>query len=126
MASIQIVFATKNPQRVAEFWRAALGYVSEPPPEGFESWEEFLRANNLPPSTALDVDSAIDPAGVGPRLFFERDEPHARGAVHLDVNASSRGMGLADKKSRVDETVERLEVAGATKGRVVDNGREYW
>src|SRR4051812_21275145 len=98
MTAIQIVFAAKDPRRLAEFWRAAVGYVSEPPPEGFETWDDFLRANNLPPSTGDDIDSAIDPTGVGPRILVERDEPHPRGAVHLDVTVSSRGMSMADKR----------------------------
>jgi hypothetical protein len=125
MASIQVVFAADNPARLAEFWRLALGYTSEPPPLGFESWEDFARVNDIP-LTADDIDSAIDPAGTGPRLLFERDEPRPRGAVHLDVNASSKGMSMADKKAAVDETVERLVAAGATKTRVVDREREYW
>jgi hypothetical protein len=126
VSGLQIVFAAKDPRRVAEFWRAALGYQSEPPPEGFETWDDFLRANNLPPDTGDDIDSGIDPTGVGPRILVERDEPHPRGAVHLDINASTRGMSLAEKRSRVDATVERLESIGATKGRVVDREGEYW
>lgn len=126
MPSIQIVFAAKDPHRVAEFWRAVLGYETEPPPAGFESWEEFLRENNLPPSTGDDLDSAVDPAGSGPRIFVERDEPHPRGAVHLDITVTSREMSMADKKSRVNETADRLEAIGATRGRVVDRDQQYW
>jgi hypothetical protein len=122
---MQIVFAAKSPPRLAQFWREALGYTSEPPPPGFETWEEFARVNNIP-LTADDIDSAIDPEGSGPRLLFERDEPHQRGAVHLDVNASSRGMPMEQRKARVDETVERLIKAGATRTRVVDKPQEYW
>lgn len=125
MTAIQIVFAAKDPPRLAEFWRQAIDYGKEAPPEGFDTWEEFARANNLS-LTAADIDSAVDPEGVGPRLLFERDDPHARGAVHLDVNASSRGMTAAERKARVDETVERLLAAGATKGRSVERDGQYW
>jgi hypothetical protein len=125
MAGMQIVFAARNPSRLAEFWRSALGYTAEAPPTGYETWEEFARANNIE-LTADDIDSAIDPTGAGPRLLFERDDPHPRGAVHLDVNASSRGMSIAEKRARVDETVDRLLDAGATKTRVVDRAEEYW
>jgi hypothetical protein len=125
MAGMQIVFAAKNPPKLAEFWRLALGYATEPPPPGFETWEEFARANNIP-LTAEDIDSAVDPEGVGPRLLFERDDPHQRGAVHLDVNASERGMTMGQKKARVDEAVQRLVAAGATTTRVVDREQEYW
>ena len=126
MPAIQIVFAAKDPHRVAEFWRAALGYETEPPPAGFESWEEFLRENNLPASTGDDVDSGIDPAGVGPRIFVERDESPRLGSVHLDVTMTTGDMSMADKKSRVNESVDRLEAIGATRGRVVDRDQQYW
>lgn len=42
--SIQLVFDTADPDREARFWAAALGYVLQPPPEGFASWEDALRA----------------------------------------------------------------------------------
>ena len=126
MSGLQIVFAAKDPHRVAKFWQQALGYTAEPPPEGFETCDEFLRAMNLPPDTGDSIDSAVDPAGIGPRILVERDEPHPRGAIHLDINASSRGMSLAEKRERVDAAVARLESIGATKGRVVDGEGEYW
>jgi hypothetical protein len=126
MAGIQIVFAAKDPHRVAAFWQAAIGYAAEPPPEPFKTWDEFLEANHLPPDTGDSIDSAIDPAGIGPRILVERDEPGPRGAIHLDINASSRGIPLEEKRSLVDKAVERLEGLGATKGRVVDNGRDYF
>jgi Glyoxalase-like domain len=126
MSGMQIVFAAKDPKRLAEFWRIALGYQSEPPPEGFASWEEFARANNLPPDAGNDIDSAVDPAGAGPRLLFERDDPEPRGRVHLDVNVGSREMSTADRKTRIDEAVVRLEAAGATRTRVVDRPDQYW
>jgi glyoxalase superfamily protein len=125
MARVQIVFAAKDPPRLAAFWREALGYAAEPPPPGFESWEEFARANNIP-LTAADIDSAVDPDGTGPRLLFERDDPHQRGAVHLDVNASSRETPMDQKRAKVNATVERLIKAGATKTRVVDKDQQYW
>src|SRR5437763_15975503 len=106
MATLQVVFAAKDPRRLADFWRLALGYVAEPPPEGFESWEEFARVNELP-LTADDIDSAVDPNATGPRFLFERDEPRARGAVHLDVNASVPGTPISEKKARGDEGVRR-------------------
>jgi hypothetical protein len=124
MARMQIVFAAKNPPRLAQFWREALGYAAEPPPPGFESWEDFARVNNIP-LTADDIDSAIDPDGVGPRLLFERMEPHPHGALHLDVNAGSREMPMEEKRAKVNATVERLIKAGATKTRVVDKENEY-
>jgi hypothetical protein len=125
MSGLQIVFAAKDPHKVARFWQEALGYAAEPPPAGFETWDAFLEAMNLPPDTGDDIDSAVDPTGVGPRILVERDD-HPRAALHLDVNASDRGMSLAEKRERVDATVERLAGIGATKTRVVDRENDYW
>lgn len=125
MAGIQIVFAAKDPHRIAAFWQAAIGYAAEPPPEPFETWDDFLRANDLPPDTGNDIDAAVDPTGVGPRILVERDD-QPRAAIHLDINASRRGIPLDEKRALVDAAVARLEGLGATKGRVVDTEREYW
>jgi hypothetical protein len=126
MAKLQIVFAAKDPHRVAEFWRAALDYATEPPPPPFETWEAFLEANDLPPDTGNDIDSAIDPEGIQPRILVERDEPHPRGAVHLDVNVNSRDTPPAERRARIDSAVQRLKGLGATQTRVVDEDGRYW
>ena len=34
---IQVVFDAAEPEKLAEFWELALGYVAEPPPEDFDS-----------------------------------------------------------------------------------------
>jgi len=126
MAKLQIVFAAKDPKRVAAFWRAALDYGEEPPPPPFETWDDFLRANSLPPDTGNDIDSAIDPEGVQPRILVERDEPDPRGAVHLDVNVNTGDTPATKRRSNVDAAVQRFEGFGATKTRVVDHDGQYW
>ena len=45
---IQVVFDCADPSRLATFWAEALGYVSQDPPEGFDSWERFLRSMAIP------------------------------------------------------------------------------
>jgi Glyoxalase-like domain len=126
MAKLQIVFAAKEPHKVAAFWQAALGYAAEPPPPPFETWDEFLKANNLPPDTGDDIDSAIDPEGVQPRILVERDSPEPRGAVHLDVNVNTRDTPIAERRARVDDAVERFKGLGATQQRVVDRDGSYF
>lgn len=123
---IQVVFATRDPARLAAFWRRALHYVAEPPPEGFSSWEEFAEANDISLEAETDIDSAVDPDGVGPRLLFERDDPAQRGAVHLDVNAAGRGGSAEERRSIIDAEVARLGDAGAATTRVVDHDGMYW
>jgi hypothetical protein len=39
-ARFQLVIDCKNPELLARFWAAALGYVLEPPPEGFARRQE--------------------------------------------------------------------------------------
>ena len=69
---IQVVFDAAEPEKLAEFWGLALGYVTEPPPEGFESWEDFAGSAGIPEAERGDVASRIDPAGEGPRLYFQK------------------------------------------------------
>ena len=113
---IQIVFDAAEPERLAEFWGLALGYVVEPPPEGFESWEEFAGSIGIPESEFGEVASRVDPAGEGPRLYFQRvpEGKTAKNRVHLDVSvADPREVRGERRKRLMSEHVERLVQAGA-------------
>jgi hypothetical protein len=114
--SIQVVFACEDPNRLAEFWAGALGYVIQPPPEGFASWDDFADSVGIPREKRNDLSAVIDPDGNGPRFFFERydgGQPNQR--VHIDVNSVGDGGDLADDQRRVRlaEERERLERLGA-------------
>ena len=112
---IQVVFDAADPEKLAEFWGQALGYVVEPPPEGFESWEEFARSAGIPEEKFGEVSSRIDPAGEGPRLYFQRvpEGKTAKNRVHLDVQVAGREVQGEERKQLVSEHVERLVRAGA-------------
>jgi hypothetical protein len=116
--SVQIVFACEDPARLAAFWAATLGYVVQPPPEGFDSWEAFAEALNIPRDRWNDISAVVDPDGVGPRVLFERfdgGEPNQR--VHVDVNAvGGHAANLTDeeRRRRLAEERARLEAVGAT------------
>lgn len=114
--SIQVVFACEDPARLAEFWAAALGYIVQPPPDGFDSWEEFATAMNIPRDRWNDVSAVIDPDGQGPRVLFERYDggaPNQR--VHIDVNVIGAGEITDDeRRRRLTEERSRLEALGAT------------
>jgi predicted enzyme related to lactoylglutathione lyase len=101
VASLEnITFACEDPDRLAGFWAAALGYVKqEPPPEFMEAW---LAAGRDPNGAA----AIVDPEGGGPRLFFEKKPktPTTSIPIHLDLNASDR-----------EAEVERLVGLGARK-----------
>jgi hypothetical protein len=120
----QLVIDCTDPDLLARFWAAALGYVLEPPPEGFASWDDWRRDLGLPDSElGIGADSIIDPRGDGPRIWF-RVEPDAKvvkNRLHLDVHVSGgRGPGqnrwvpLATRTERVDAEVRRLTDRGAT------------
>ena len=112
---IQITFDAAEPEKLAEFWGLALGYVIEPPPEGFESWEEFARSAGIPEEQFGEVSSRIDPVGEGPRLYFQRvpEGKTAKNRVHLDIQVG-RGAKGERRKRLVSEKVEQLVRAGAS------------
>jgi hypothetical protein len=113
---IQVVFDAAEPEKLAEFWGLALGYVPEPPPEGFASWEEFAADAGIPESEFGAQASRVDPTGVGPRLYFQRvvEGKTAKNRVHLDISVAERGVRGEHRKRLVSEHVERLFQAGAT------------
>ncbi len=107
----QVTMDAADPGRLAAFWAEALGYVLQPPPPGFESWEAFAVAQKIPFESMNDYSAIIDPDGNGPRFFFQRvpEDKTAKNRVHLDVNA-----GL--------EAVDRLVALGAKKIEEFDRG----
>ena len=75
-------------RRSSEFWAEALGYVVQPPPPGFDTWEDLLREHKSPSPQWNAFSAVVDPDGVGPRLFFQQvPEPkQGKSRVHLDLN----------------------------------------
>ena len=60
--------------------------------------------------------SRIDPAGEGPRLYFQRvpEAKTAKNRLHLDVRVAGREVRGEERKRLVSEHVERLVQAGAS------------
>jgi hypothetical protein len=126
---IQIVFDANDPARLAEFWELALGYVMQPPPEGFESWDDWATATGIPEENWNDARALVDPDGTGPRIFFQRvpEGKVAKNRVHLDVNAGGgHGTPADERRRRVDSEVERLIDAGASVIGPMEQRGEYW
>src|SRR3954447_10156342 len=70
-ARFQLVVDCTDPERLARFWAAALGYVLEPPPDGFATWDDWRRDIGLPDSElGMGADSIVDPRCAGPRIWF--------------------------------------------------------
>lgn len=128
-ASIQVVIDCADPDRLAQFWAQALGYKPQDPPEGFATWEEFLAAQGIPEEQWNTASALVDPAGAGPRLYFQQvPEPKTvKNRVHLDVNASGGHSIPADeRRARVDAEAQRLCALGATQLRRGDEHGQYW
>lgn len=109
----QVSFDAHDPPALARFWALALGYIEQPPPEGFETWEAFADQMGIPRERGADVGAVVDPDGDGPRLLFQRvpEGKTAKNRVHLDVNVSAPDHDW----QKVTAHVDRLVQAGATK-----------
>src|SRR5919206_5033245 len=109
---VQVVVDCHDPARLASFWAEALGYVEQPPPDGFESWPAFLASIGVPEEEFNSANAVVDPDGAGPRIYFQRvPEPKTvKNRVHIDVNAGGpRGTPAAERQANVQAAVERLE-----------------
>ena len=127
--SFQVTFDAADPAGLAEFWAAALGYVIQPPPNGFDSWDDWARQMEIPAENWNDASALVDPDGRGPRLFFQRvpEAKRAKNRVHLDINAGGGpNVDHADRVDAVDHHVDALLDIGATKLEVFAQRGEYW
>jgi Glyoxalase-like domain len=127
--SIQVTFDCADPDRLATFWETALGYKKQDPPAGYATWPEFLAAQGVPEDQWNAASAIVDPAGIGPRIYFQQvPEPKTvKNRVHLDVNVGGgRDTPDDERRGRVNAAVERLLGAGATRLRACAEHGEYW
>jgi hypothetical protein len=114
----QLVIDCANPELLANFWAAALGYELEPPPAGFATWDDYWRDVGVPESELGGGEDRIyDPAGGGPRIWFQvvPDGKTIKNRWHIDVHASGgRSVPIEIRKQRVDAEARRLADLGAT------------
>ena len=108
----QVTFDCADPERVAGFWCEVLGYVVPPPPAGFANWEDHERT--LPPERRGSAFACGDPAGVGPRLFFQRvpEGKVVKNRVHLDVRVGT-GLVGEERVAALEAECARLVPLGA-------------
>ena len=111
----QVTFDSADPAAHAAFWAEALHYVLAPPPPGFPSWDAALDAWSVPAERRNDRSVIVDPAGVGPRVFFQKvPEPKtAKNRVHLDLRAAAGLTGEARLASWAE--LARLVALGASR-----------
>ena len=118
-ARFQLVIDCADPEPLARFWAAALGYELEPPPDGFATWDAYWRDMGVPEDElgGGGVDSIVDPDGRGPRIWFQvvPDRKAVKNRLHIDISASgSRADPLETRVRRVDAEAARLVALGAT------------
>jgi hypothetical protein len=122
--TFEVCLDCHHPEALARFWAVALGYVPEPPPRGFATWEDFARRTSLTAEEAAGFAAVVDPDGAGPRMFFHRvpqnaadgapPGPATRNRLHLDLHVSA-GLGTAETRAAaVHEHVRRCRQAGAS------------
>ncbi len=104
---VQVTFDYENPRKVAEFWKAALGYVDPPVPPGHESWNIFF--DSLPEADQESWGACQDPDGNGPRLYFQRvPEPKTvKNRIHLDVRVGT-GLHGEERLTAIEAEAARL------------------
>ena len=117
--SFQLVIDCADPEPLARFWAAALGYELEPPPAGFASWDAYRRDLGVPEDElGTGADCIADPGGRGPRIWFPvvPDRKAAGNRLHLDIGVSGgRAVPIEARRQR----------AGAEAGRLAGLGAEF-
>ncbi|MFK0101368.1 VOC family protein [Streptomyces sp. NPDC091040] len=97
-----IVFDCAHPASAARFWAAALdGYAVAPYDDAELARLRFLGIH----STEDDPTVLVEPAGAGPRLWFQRvpEGKRVKNRVHLDLRATD-----------LEAEIRRLTALGAT------------
>ena len=112
----QVTFDSADPAAHAAFWAEALGYVLQPPPGGFESWDAALDAWGVPAEQRNDRSAIVDPAGAGPRVFFQKvpEAKSSKNRVHLDLR-SAPGLTGEDRLAALESECARLVALGASR-----------
>jgi hypothetical protein len=132
----QVVFDAADPPRLARFWQQALGYVEEAPPQGYDSWDDFLVRNEIPESDRDRMGSAVPPdfdvatgGGSRPRLLFVRvpEGKTVKNRLHLDIAVGGdRSTPRQERWPRILARAAQLEELGATRVREHEEPGSRW
>ncbi|MGA9309230.1 MAG: VOC family protein [Pseudonocardiaceae bacterium] len=120
---VQIVIDCTDPSGLAEFWAEALAYVVEPPPPGFDSWDEFAEHIGIPPKDRDRLAAVVDPDRVRPRVLFQKvpETKEVKNRVHLDIDvAPGIALDSEERKAAARARSTQLTSRGATLLRELD------
>jgi catechol 2,3-dioxygenase-like lactoylglutathione lyase family enzyme len=100
-----ITFDCADPERLADFWAAVLGYTKREPPPEYPTWAAYLESLGIPEGQWTTSAAAVDPEGIRPRLLFLKvpEGKIVKNRVHLDLTP----------ERTMDEEVARLQALGA-------------
>jgi hypothetical protein len=122
---IHLVFDCADVDAVSRFWLTALqgyDYPGSPPdlppgspPHGFDTWEAWADANEIPAEQRYAARTIIDTTGRRPDIFFLAvpEGKTVKNRLHLDLKASA-GLPAEEVEARQDAEAARLIAAGAT------------
>jgi hypothetical protein len=125
--TVQVAFDAHDPQALAEFWAAAVGYIIQPPPDGFDSWEAFLAQIGVPEDQWDKASACVDPDGRGPRFYFQKvpESKVVKNRVHLDLKPGA-GHIAPERTAMARADAERLNGLGARTLREHAENGEFW
>lgn len=110
---------------MARFWAAALAYDLQEPPDEFESWAAYWVSVGVPEAEVEDgYDCIFDPAGRGPRIWFQRvpEAKTVKNRLHFDLLVGGgRTVPLEERRARVDAEAARLTARGAMERFTMDS-----
>ncbi|MER8044660.1 VOC family protein [Streptomyces sp. NPDC094032] len=114
----QVTFDCADPERLARFWCEVLGYVVQPPPKGFDSWDAYHRSPES--EKTMGWFACSDPSGVGPRLLFQRvpEGKVVKNRVHLCTRVGT-GLVGEERLATLQAESARLVALGAVQERVL-------
>jgi hypothetical protein len=130
MTGLQIAIDCHDPAAQVRFWCLALDYEPVPPPEGHATWRDWYRSIGVR-EDELGEDDCQDriqhPEGTLPAIWFQQvpEGKTAKNRVHLDVLVG-RGLPKPERVRVVEERAARLEAAGATRTRVLDEYQDHY
>ncbi len=127
----QLVIDCLDPDVMARFWAAALGYVLAPVPAGFDTWPDFYRALGVPEEDlVLGADRISDPAGVGPDIWFHQvsEAKTIKNRLHFDLRATAAWTDPREiRRELIEAEADRLVALGARRtGALSEAGSDFY
>jgi hypothetical protein len=125
---VQVTFDCADPLALATFWAEALGYILQPPPPGFDSWDAFADQIGMPVEARDSIAAVVDAKGSGPRLLFLRvpEGKSVKNRVHLDLHLVPPDTPMEERRAALEARAGELVTKGAREVGPVEEYGQYW